>query len=585
MSKSAALRLLGLRPVGSNFATLGRLIEHYGISTAHFDPNWTRRGRPPARAIPLEEVLVERSSVSRAGKLKRRLYETGLKQRTCELCGQGETWQGATMALILDHINGVGDDNRLENLRIVCPNCAATLDTHCGRRSRIDRAPREPACTAAGRSFQSTPSSGTARSAAVSIRQGPRRPFPERRKVERAALRRRCSRRPSGWASAPSAGSYGVSDNAVRKWIRWYEARPRSGRTQREPVGPTAAAAVVPRLAPHVRRGRISRRGCAGRRHPCRGPGHPHAFGAAEAAASAVRAADHRLDDRRRPGGRCRADHRRRLARAAAGVRSSATRSSSSSRSGRWGPPTRCGRPPPASATPRRWWCSGATRRWSASSRCGGSSPSTRTRDRRGRSPRWCSRTRAATAGSCGRRTERSSGSRRPRPRATPQRSSCRSARSTRGCSPSTRRRWWPRSPRCGPTTPRASTTCPTCCRSCAPTSGRSTPTSWPIPTRCSVSTTGCQLAEVTAVAQRQIHARHMLAGVTIVNPAATVIDVDVEIAPDAVIAPFTSLHGQTRIGAGSTVGPAVDADRRNRGGGVARSSTPTSTGRSSAIG
>jgi bifunctional UDP-N-acetylglucosamine pyrophosphorylase/glucosamine-1-phosphate N-acetyltransferase len=64
------------------------------------------------------------------------------------------------------------------------------------------------------------------------------------------------------------------------------------------------------------------------------------------------------------------------------------------------------------------------------------------------------------------------------------------------------------------------------------------------------------QLAEVTAVAQRQIHARHMLAGVTIVNPAATVIDVAVEIAPDVTIAPFTSLHGQTSIASGSTVGP-----------------------------
>jgi len=64
------------------------------------------------------------------------------------------------------------------------------------------------------------------------------------------------------------------------------------------------------------------------------------------------------------------------------------------------------------------------------------------------------------------------------------------------------------------------------------------------------------QLAEVNAVAQREIHARHMLAGVTIVNPAATVIDVDVEIDHDVVIAPFTSLHGGTTIASGSTVGP-----------------------------
>jgi bifunctional UDP-N-acetylglucosamine pyrophosphorylase/glucosamine-1-phosphate N-acetyltransferase len=64
------------------------------------------------------------------------------------------------------------------------------------------------------------------------------------------------------------------------------------------------------------------------------------------------------------------------------------------------------------------------------------------------------------------------------------------------------------------------------------------------------------QLADVTAVAQRGIHGRLMLAGVTIVNPAATVIDVDVTIGQDSVIEPFTSLHGDTGIGARSTVGP-----------------------------
>ncbi|MBV9944983.1 MAG: bifunctional UDP-N-acetylglucosamine diphosphorylase/glucosamine-1-phosphate N-acetyltransferase GlmU [Solirubrobacterales bacterium] len=64
------------------------------------------------------------------------------------------------------------------------------------------------------------------------------------------------------------------------------------------------------------------------------------------------------------------------------------------------------------------------------------------------------------------------------------------------------------------------------------------------------------QLAAVRAIAQRRIHERHMLAGVTIVDPAATVIDVDVEIGQDAVIAPFTSLHGATQIGRGARIGP-----------------------------
>ena len=64
------------------------------------------------------------------------------------------------------------------------------------------------------------------------------------------------------------------------------------------------------------------------------------------------------------------------------------------------------------------------------------------------------------------------------------------------------------------------------------------------------------QMAAVRAIAQRRIHERHMLAGVTIVDPAATVIDVDVRIGQDAVIAPFTSLHGRTEIGGGARIGP-----------------------------
>jgi bifunctional UDP-N-acetylglucosamine pyrophosphorylase/glucosamine-1-phosphate N-acetyltransferase len=63
-------------------------------------------------------------------------------------------------------------------------------------------------------------------------------------------------------------------------------------------------------------------------------------------------------------------------------------------------------------------------------------------------------------------------------------------------------------------------------------------------------------LAAITAIAQRQICERQMAAGVTIVNPGATVIDVDVEIGRDTVVAPFSSLHGATTIGSGATIGP-----------------------------
>jgi len=63
-------------------------------------------------------------------------------------------------------------------------------------------------------------------------------------------------------------------------------------------------------------------------------------------------------------------------------------------------------------------------------------------------------------------------------------------------------------------------------------------------------------LSRAQALAQRRIHERHMLAGVTIVDPQATVIDAGVEIEPDALIAPFCSLHGATRIASRAAIGP-----------------------------
>src|SRR5207253_2175381 len=67
---------------------------------------------------------------------------------------------------------------------------------------------------------------------------------------------------------------------------------------------------------------------------------------------------------------------------------------------------------------------------------------------------------------------------------------------------------------------------------------------------------TRADLATVRAICQRQIHDRHMLAGVTIMDPASTLIDVDVRIGEDTVIEPYTFLHGQVAIGSECRIGP-----------------------------
>jgi hypothetical protein len=164
--------------------------------------------------------MVENSSYSR-GKLKERLLRRGLKRPECELCGQGQLWRGRRMSLVLDHINGISNDHRLENLRIVCPNCAATLETHCGR-----NLPRERICPGCGESFEprklghrycSRRCWGTINSSRL---RGV--PQPGRRKVTRPSEAQ--LREDLGSSNFVAVGrKYGVTDNAVRKWLRWYE--------------------------------------------------------------------------------------------------------------------------------------------------------------------------------------------------------------------------------------------------------------------------------------------------------------------------------------------------------------------------
>ena len=221
-SLTAALRCLGLRPAGGNHRTLRKLIAEYGISTDHFEAIWTLRGPRPRKATPLDQVLVANSLYSRS-KLKERLYEAGLRRRQCELCGQGEQWHGAEMSLILDHINGVATDNRLENLRIVCPNCAATLPTHCGRKNRLQRERRN--CLHCAREFTAKYPTHRYCSQACGVHHpGPREPRPERRKVDRPPYEQLMAD-VAEMSFVAIGRKYGVSDKAVRKWIRWYEYR------------------------------------------------------------------------------------------------------------------------------------------------------------------------------------------------------------------------------------------------------------------------------------------------------------------------------------------------------------------------
>lgn len=76
-----------------------------------------------------KDVFVENSTYARHN-LKRRILKKNMIEYKCACCNIGPEWQGKPMPLILDHINGVHNDNRIENLRFVCSNCDTQLDTY-----------------------------------------------------------------------------------------------------------------------------------------------------------------------------------------------------------------------------------------------------------------------------------------------------------------------------------------------------------------------------------------------------------------------------------------------------------------------
>lgn len=127
---------LGLIPAGGNYEQVKKYIKTYTLDTSHFTGKiWNKGLRGIGKPVrPLEEILVS-DSLYQSHSLKKRLFSNKLREPRCEKCGWAERSVDGRLPLELDHINGNKRDNRLENLRILCPNCHSLELTHRGRNS------------------------------------------------------------------------------------------------------------------------------------------------------------------------------------------------------------------------------------------------------------------------------------------------------------------------------------------------------------------------------------------------------------------------------------------------------------------
>lgn len=131
-SLAQVLAILGLQ-AGGNQSRLIVRIRQLLLDTSHFSGQAWRRGdsTPTVPSRPLDEILVDGRLLT-TSTLRKRLIEEHLKPNHCERCLR-EDWNGLPIPLELDHVNGKRDDNRLDNLRILCPNCHAQTETYRGK--------------------------------------------------------------------------------------------------------------------------------------------------------------------------------------------------------------------------------------------------------------------------------------------------------------------------------------------------------------------------------------------------------------------------------------------------------------------
>jgi hypothetical protein len=140
IAKSSSIKevLIALgRPVNNGgYQTIKSYAAKYGIELPKMDGKAiAARNLVPFKKIPENEYFATGVKRNNRGTYKR-LVDLGYEE-VCSECSMPPTWNGRPLCLQIDHINGDSMDNRLDNLRILCPNCHTQTETYANSRGRV----------------------------------------------------------------------------------------------------------------------------------------------------------------------------------------------------------------------------------------------------------------------------------------------------------------------------------------------------------------------------------------------------------------------------------------------------------------
>jgi Zn finger protein HypA/HybF involved in hydrogenase expression len=140
----STLLSLGLYGTGSNYTTFHRNIKILNLDTSHFTGQSHLKGKTHDwnKKLSLDEILVENSTYTSRDNIKKRLLKKNLLKYECSHCSISD-WNEKPLSLRLEHINGVNNDHRIENLCLLCPNCHSQTSTYAGRNKK-PKSPKHP---------------------------------------------------------------------------------------------------------------------------------------------------------------------------------------------------------------------------------------------------------------------------------------------------------------------------------------------------------------------------------------------------------------------------------------------------------